>query len=78
MGREDRPSGGQLSLITMVDLAEIISRAAARWRWLHQGLPCHFRLSTVRVGHRLRLTFQAEFELKMKKFKDMTLHELCV
>ena len=32
----------------------------------------------MRVGHTLRLIFQADFEFKMKKFEDMTLHELCV
>ena len=65
-------------LPVMVDLVEIISRAAAWWSSVLGGLPCHFRLSPVRVGHTLRLTFQAEVELKMKKFEDMTPYELCV
>ena len=38
----------------------------------------HFKMLTERVRHTIRLTLHAEFEFKMTKFEDMTIHELCV
>ena len=62
------------------------THAARYGRLCWSYLPCrrvltlssHFKMLTERVRHTIRLTLHAEFEFKMTKFEDMTIHELCV